>query len=120
MISQRQRQQLAVGRQVRTSFKSSLHPMPRRDPPLPPPLWTWAVTTLISIAIMLAAATEVLNRFQDGCFLFGKLKRTALLPVGPEQRSEVLERGVQSETENNAIRGSFDRRLLYLNVFQKM
>ena len=33
---------------------------------------------------------------RDGCHLYGKLRRTDFLPVGPEQEDEVLERGYLS------------------------
>ena len=38
------------------------------------------------------------SRFKTraGCFLYGKLRRTDFLPVGPEQEDEVLERGYES------------------------
>ena len=38
------------------------------------------------------------SRFKtrDGCYLYGKLRRTDFLPVGVEQEDEVLERGYES------------------------
>ena len=37
-------------------------------------------------------------RTQAGCHLYGKLRATDFLPVGPEQEDEQLYRGVESES----------------------
>ena len=43
------------------------------------------------------------SRFKsrEGCFLYGKLKQTDFLPVGEGMESEILERGVLSETSDS-------------------
>ena len=40
------------------------------------------------------------SRFKsrEGCFLYGKLRQTDFLPVGEDMESEILERGVLSES----------------------
>ena len=48
-------------------------------------------------------------RTQAGCHLYGKLRVTDFLPVGPEQEDEQLYRGVQSESaSDNPDRSSID------------
>ena len=44
-------------------------------------------------------------RSKDGCFLYGKLRRTDFLPVGPDQDDEVSERGIYSETSDEEEMG---------------
>ena len=47
------------------------------------------------------------SRFKtrDGCFLYGKLRQTDFLPVGEGMDSEVLERGVLSDTTDSDDQG---------------
>ena len=47
------------------------------------------------------------SRFKsrDGCFLYGKLRQTDFLPVGEGKESEILERGVLSDTTDSEERG---------------
>ena len=47
------------------------------------------------------------SRFKtrDGCFLYGKLRQTDFLPVGEGIDSEILERGVLSETTDSDEEG---------------
>ena len=40
-------------------------------------------------------------RTRNGCHLYGKLRRTDFLPVGEETEGEVLERGCQSESDDD-------------------
>ena len=42
------------------------------------------------------------SRFKsrDGCYLYGKLRRTDFLPVGEEQPDEVLQRGIDSQSSD--------------------
>ena len=44
-------------------------------------------------------------RSQAGCYLFGKLRRTDFLPVGPEKEDEVTQRGLQSESTDSNDEG---------------
>ena len=44
-------------------------------------------------------------RSQAGCYLFGKLRRTDFLPVGPEKEDEVTQRGLQSESTDSDDEG---------------
>jgi hypothetical protein len=46
--------------------------------------------------------------FKRTCFLFGKLRRTDFLPVGPDLESEVFERGYESIDSDNEERGEYD------------
>ena len=43
------------------------------------------------------------SRFKSrgGCHVYGKLRRTDFLPVGPEQEDEVLERGYESVSSDD-------------------
>ena len=43
------------------------------------------------------------SRFKsrEGCFLYGKLRQTDFLPVGEEKDSEIIERGVYSESDDS-------------------
>ena len=47
------------------------------------------------------------SRFKsrEGCFLYGKLRQSDFLPVGEDLDSEVLERGVLSETTDSEDEG---------------
>ena len=47
------------------------------------------------------------SRFKssEGCFLYGKLRQTDFLPVGEGIESEILERGVFSETSDSDEEG---------------
>ena len=47
------------------------------------------------------------SRFKsrEGCFLCGKLRQTDFLPVGEEDETEILERGVLSETTDTEDEG---------------
>ena len=47
------------------------------------------------------------SRFKsrEGCFLYGKLRQTDFLPVGEGTESEILERGVLSETSDSSEAG---------------
>ena len=47
------------------------------------------------------------SRFKsrEGCFLYGKLRQTDFLPVGEDLVSEVLDRGVLSETTDSEDEG---------------
>ena len=47
------------------------------------------------------------SRFKsrEGCFLYGKLRQSDFLPVGEGTESEVLERGVLSETSDSDEQG---------------
>lgn len=46
-------------------------------------------------------------RSRNGCYLYGSLRRSDFLPVGPEQEEEVLERGVESEdTDDDDVCGT--------------
>ena len=42
------------------------------------------------------------SRFKsrDGCYLYGRMRRTDFLPVGEAQPDEVLERGIDSESSD--------------------
>ena len=44
------------------------------------------------------------SRFKTraGCYLYGKLRRSDFLPVGPEQENEVLERGYESVSSGDS------------------
>ena len=39
---------------------------------------------------------------RSGCYLYGKLRRTDFLPVGPELEEEVLERGYSSVSSGHS------------------
>ena len=39
-------------------------------------------------------------RSREGCFLFGRIRRTDFLPVGEPQEDEVIERGILSESSD--------------------
>ncbi len=43
--------------------------------------------------------------YKSLCFVYGKLRRTDFLPVGAEQKGEVLERGFESLDSDNEERG---------------
>ena len=47
------------------------------------------------------------SRFKsrEGCFLYGKLRQSDFLPVGEGTESEILERGVLSETSDSDEQG---------------
>ena len=47
------------------------------------------------------------SRFKsrEGCFLYGKLRQTDFLPVGEGTDTEVLERGIYSETSDSEEQG---------------
>ena len=47
------------------------------------------------------------SRFKtrEGCFLYGKLRQTDFLPVGEDKESEILERGVLSDSTDSEERG---------------
>ena len=47
------------------------------------------------------------SRFKsrEGCFLYGKLRQTDFLPVGEGIESEIIERGVLSETSDSDEEG---------------
>ena len=47
------------------------------------------------------------SRFKsrEGCFLYGKLRQTDFLPVGEGKDSEILERGVLSDSTDSEERG---------------
>ena len=47
------------------------------------------------------------SRFKsrEGCFLYGKLRQTDFLPVGEDLKSEILDRGVLSETTDTEDEG---------------
>ena len=47
------------------------------------------------------------SRFKSrqGCFLYGKLRQTDILPVGEDMDSEILDRGVLSETSDTEDEG---------------
>ena len=49
-----------------------------------------------------------MNRFttRQGCYLYGKLRRTDFLPVGGGREDEVLERGVLSASSASDSEGS--------------
>ena len=46
--------------------------------------------------------------FRHTCFIFGKLRRTDFLPVGPELETEVLERGYLSMDSDEEEHGEYD------------
>ena len=39
-------------------------------------------------------------RSREGCFLYGRIRRTDFLPVGEPQEHEVTERGIESESSD--------------------
>jgi hypothetical protein len=44
-------------------------------------------------------------RTREGCFLYGKLRRTDFLPVDGEDEDEILERGIESQSEDEEDAG---------------
>ena len=46
--------------------------------------------------------------YRKSCYLYGKLRRTDFLPVGPDKEDEVFDRGVDSQDTDADEQGDFD------------
>ena len=46
--------------------------------------------------------------YKRTCFLYGKLRRTDFLPVGPDLPDEVFDRGYESLDSDNEERGEYE------------